>query len=238
VRSLNDPESVREEYSSDQRLTARAAAHRFGEGPAARELAFEAIAAGGPRRLLEVGCGQGWMAERIARELGTEVIALDQSEHMVELTRARGIEAIVGDVQELPFEDAAFDTVVALWMLYHVRDVDLGLAEMERVLEPGGRLVAVTNAGEHLRELYEALGLERRVVSFASDDAEQALARHFPRVERRDAFGWTDFPDRAAAQEYVDASLQTFGGQQLPAFDGPLRVRRAPTIFVAHKPAG
>jgi SAM-dependent methyltransferase len=140
-------------------------------------------------------------------------------------------------VQELPFADAAFDTVVALWMLYHVADVDRALAAMERVLEPGGRVVAVTNAAEHLRELYEALELTRRG-SFASDDAEEALERHFSRVERRDAYGWTDFPDRAAAQEYVDASLQTFGGRHLPAFDGPLRVRRAPTIFVAHKPAG
>jgi SAM-dependent methyltransferase len=237
VRSLNDPEAVREEYASDDRLAARAAAHRFGEGPDARELAFEAIAEGSPRRVLEVGCGQGWMAERIARELGADVVALDQSEHMVELTRARGIEALVGDVQELPFADAAFDTVVALWMLYHVADVDRALAAMERVLEPGGRVVAVTNAAEHLRELYEALELTRRG-SFASDDAEEALERHFSRVERRDAYGWTDFPDRAAAQEYVDASLQTFGGRHLPAFDGPLRVRRAPTIFVAHKPAG
>jgi SAM-dependent methyltransferase len=237
VRSLNDPESVREEYSSDARLAARAAAHRFGEGPDARELAFEAIAEGAPRRVLEVGCGQGWMAERIASELGVDVVALDQSEHMVELTRARGVEAVVGDVQELPFEDAAFDTVVALWMLYHVPDVDRALAELRRVLEPGGRLVAVTNAAEHLRELYAALELPGRM-SFASDEAEQALARHFPRVERRDAYGWTDFPDRAAAQEYVDASLQSFGARQLPAFDGPLRVRRAPTLFVAHKPAG
>jgi SAM-dependent methyltransferase len=238
VTSFTDPEAVREEYSSDDRLAARAAAHRFGEGPDARELAFEALAEGAPRRVLEVGCGQGWMAERIARELGADVVALDQSEHMVELTRARGIEALVGDVQELPFEDAVFDTVVALWMLYHVQDVDRALAELARVLEPGGRVVAVTNAGEHLRELYAALGLSRRPVSFASDEAEQALARHFAPVERRDAFGWTDFPDRAAAQRYVDASPQSFGGLQLPAFDGPLRVRRAPTIFVAHKPAG
>ena len=238
MSALNDPQAVREEYASDARLAARAAAHRFGEGPDARDLAFEAIAEGAPRRVLEVGCGQGWMAERVQQELGAGVLALDQSEHMVELTRSRGIEALVGDVQALPFGDAEFDTVVALWMLYHVQNIELALSEIERVLEPGGRLVAVTNAHEHLRELYEALGLERPPVPFHSDEAEIVLGARFARVERRDAFGWTDFPDRAAARGYVDASPTLFEHHPLPEFDGAFRVRRAPTIFVAHKIPG
>ncbi len=231
---LNDPEAVRREYSTDTRLAARAAAHRFGSGPDAVELLFDAIAESAPRRVLEVGCGQGALAERMQRELGAEVTALDQSEHMVELTRARGVEALVGDVQALPFADGMFDSVVAAWMLYHVPDVERALAEIRRVLKPGGRLVAVTNAREHLRELYEPLGLER-VVPFRSDEAEGLLRGRFASVERRDAFGWTNFPDRAAAQVYVDASQSSFGLRQLPPFDGPLRVRRAPTIFVAAK---
>ena len=45
---------------------------------------------------------------------------------MVELARARGVDARVGDVQELPFADGAFDCVVAAWMLYHVPDLDRG----------------------------------------------------------------------------------------------------------------
>jgi SAM-dependent methyltransferase len=237
VSDLNDPGAVREEYASDARLAVRASAHRLGEGPDARALAFEAIAEGAPRRVLEVGCGQGWMAERVQQELGADVVALDQSERMVELTRERGVEALVGDVQALPFGDSEFDAAVALWMLYHVEDIELGLSEIERVLEPGGRLVAVTNALEHLRELYEAIGLERPAVPFHSDEAEVRLRARFARVERRDAFGWTDFPDRAAAQEYVDASRSMFQGRRLPDFDGPFRVRRAPTIFVAHKNA-
>ena len=67
------------------------------------------------------------------------VTFVDLSQRMVELARARGIaDAHVGDVQELPFADASFDTVVAAWMLYHVPDLDRGLAEIARVLEPGG----------------------------------------------------------------------------------------------------
>jgi len=54
-------------------------------------------------------------------------------------------------------------------------------------------------------------------------------------VERRDAHGWVAFPDRAAAQSYVDASPQVLAGGRLPEFEGPLRVRRAPVVFVADK---
>jgi ubiquinone/menaquinone biosynthesis C-methylase UbiE len=47
----------------------------------------------------------GELSERIAMELGADVTAVDSSERMVELTRAPGIDARVGDVQALPFED-------------------------------------------------------------------------------------------------------------------------------------
>ena len=65
---------------------------------------------------------------------------------MVELTCSRGVEALVGDVQALPFDDGSFDAAVAAWMLYHVPDVDRPIAELAPVSRPGGRLVAVTNS--------------------------------------------------------------------------------------------
>jgi SAM-dependent methyltransferase len=232
---LEDPDSVANEYASDERLAKRIAAQRFGKGPDARELAFAAIAEARPRRVLEVGCGRGELAERIASELGAGVVAVDQSAHMVELTRARGIEAHVGDVQQFDLPDAAFDGALAAWMLYHVPDVDQALAELARVLRPGGRLVAVTNGADHTQELYSLLGLERPRTTFLAEDAPSLLARHFERVEVRDARGWIVFPSRTEAQEYVDASIVLFGHGQLPPFDGELRVRRSPVVLVADK---
>jgi SAM-dependent methyltransferase len=235
---LDDPDIVRKEYASERGLATRKAAYRFASGPDPRQVAFEAVAERSPRRVLEVGCGEGELAERIKTELGCEVVAVDQSERMVELTRARGVDAQVGDVQALAFDDAEFDCAVAAWMLYHVPDLDRALVELARVLGAQGRLVAATNSLEHLLELHEALGVDRGHSSFGGQNGEELLRRHFSRVERREAYGWIDFPTRGAAQDYVDATI-VLGGLgprgRLPVAEGPLRVRRAPVVFVADK---
>ena len=232
---LDDPDTVREEYATERGLANRKAAYRFAEGPDARQVAFDAVAEVSPQRILEVGCGEGELAERLVRELPSEVVAIDQSERMVELTRARGVDARVGNLHDLPFADGEFDCALAAWMLYHVSDVPGALGELARVLGPGGRLVAVTNAPEHLSELFDLAGTERGPASFSGANGEQLLREHFPSVERREAYGWIAFPDREAAQSYVDASVVLARGAQLPEFTGSLRVRRAPVIFVADK---
>ena len=228
--TLDDPAVVREEYASEARLAARKAAYRFAEGPDPREIAFAGVAEAQPRRILEVGCGEGELAERMLNELDAEVVAVDQSARMVEITRGRGVDARVGDVQDLPFADGEFDVAVAAWVLFHVPDVDRALSELARVAR---RLVAVTNGTDHLRELYGLLGVERPAMVFNAENGREQLERHFSHVERRDAGGWVAFPDRAAAQSYIDAAIVTEG--QLPQFDGPLRVRRTPVVFVATK---
>jgi hypothetical protein len=101
------------------------------------------------------------------------------------------------------------------------------------VLRPAGRLVAVTNSQGHLAEIYDLLGQERPPYPFSAEDGEARLLRHFSRVERRDAYGWINFPDHAAAQAFVDAMVSLCGGGRLPPGEGSVRVRRAPTIFVA-----
>lgn len=233
--TLHDRDVVRVEYSTEAGLLARRAAYKNATGPNAPEMVFEAVAEVRPRHYLEVGCGPGELADRVGRELGSEVVALDISPRMVELASERGVDARVGDVQELPFADASFDCVVAAWMLYHVPDVPRALQELARVLRPGGRLVAVTNDVDHLQELREQLGLSQRSAwTFSGDNGEKLLRGFFSTVEVRDARGDVTFPDRDAALAYVRASVTLFEGRdQLPKFDGPLVVRRSPVIFVA-----
>jgi SAM-dependent methyltransferase len=232
---LDDPELVRSEYADESRFAVRAAAWASATGPDPRELAFEAVAEGAPTSVLEVGPGRGELAARIKEELRPDVVAVDQSERMVALTRARGVDARVGDVQELPFADGTFDCVLAAWMLYHLPDIDRGLAEIRRVLRPGGRFVAVTNTAFNLPELWSLYGERaQRIHGFNAENGEEILRRHFARVERRDARGTVRFPDRDAARRYVASSVTRRDlAPELPEWEGPLDCTRHSVVFVA-----
>jgi SAM-dependent methyltransferase len=232
---MHDPAVVRAEYEDETRLAARKAANAGGDGPDARQMLFEAVVERSPARILEVGCGEGELAERLLYETSADVVAIDQSPRMVELARKRGVRAVVGRAEELPFDDESFDCVVAAWMLYHVEDLTRALGEILRVLAPGGRLVAVTNGQDHLKELYELIGREGWVRShFTAEIADDLLRRDFASVERRDAHSWMVFPDAEAAQVYV-SSLVLLEGARVPTVDGEIRARRLPSIFVAEK---
>jgi len=150
---------------------------------------------------------------------------------MVEVTRGRGVDARIGDVQRLDLPDAAFDCVVAAWMLYHVADLDSALSELARVVAPHGRVVVVTNAAGHLRELFEPIGGKPWRHRFDSDAAERLLRAHFARVERRDAYGWVVF-DEEAAKRYLATAVDADTVARAP-ISGPIRARRLPTILVA-----
>ena len=186
--TLDDPGVVREQYAREDNLRARQAIWVGATGTDPKAVLWRTLEEWRPTRLLEVGGGQGELAERMQRELGSQVTFLDLSPRMVELARARGIDAREGDVQELPFDDASFDTVVAAWMLYHVPDVDRALAEIARVLEPGGALIAVTNSVDHLAEFRELVGYREDLShTFSRENGEEFLRRHFAKVERFDA---------------------------------------------------
>jgi SAM-dependent methyltransferase len=230
----HEPRVVHAEYEDETRLAARKAAYAGAEGPDARDVLFDAVAESSPRRILEVGCGEGELAERLVRELSAAVVAVDQSPRMVELARQRGVDARVGRAEQLDFEDETFDCIAAAWMLYHVEELDRALAEFTRVLRPRGRLVAVTNGRDHLRELYELVGRERIASNFTAEDAEVLLPQHFSRVERRDAHGWLVFPSSEEAQAYV-SSFVLLAGARVPPPDGEIRIRRLPSVFVAEK---
>ncbi len=232
MSALNDPELVARDYADETGLSARSAAQQLASGPDPRQTAFDAVAECEPGLVLEVGPGLGELAERIMRQVDARVVAVDQSERMVELTAARGVEAIVGDVQDLPFRDGIFDCALAAWMLYHVPDLNGALRELRRVLRPGGRLVAVTNSAHSQRELWELVGY-RPEYSFGAENAESALLRHFTVVERRDVRGAVTFPDREAAHHYVSSSpMAAHLADNLPFFDGPLVASRHVAVFV------
>jgi SAM-dependent methyltransferase len=229
---INDAAAVARQYATEANLEARRSLYAETEGPDPRELAFEAVAEVAPARVLEVGGGPGELAARLTAEVGCDVTMLDISPRMVELAVRRGVDAHVGDVQDLPFDDASFDCALAAWMLFHVPDLDRGLAELARVLRPGGRLVAVTNGEDHMRELRAIAGAAAWARPFTRENGAAILRRHFRDVERRDADGWATIEDHDVVRGFVE-SLDHDGPIDLLPYELPLRCRRASTVFVA-----
>jgi SAM-dependent methyltransferase len=236
IRGADDPAYVRSQYEDETGLRARKAIYSEIGGIDARQVAFDAVREVTPARVLEVGCGEGELAERLVSQLGVELVALDQSERMVELARARGVDSRVGDVQQLPFEDGSFDVAVAAWMLYHVPDLERALRELARVLRPGGRLVAVTNYANHLSEMFNLVGLERWDLPFGGENGAALLAPHFSRVDVRDGTGTVVFPGAEPIRSYLRSSARLAAyAERVPELDEPLLAHRRCVVFVADK---
>jgi SAM-dependent methyltransferase len=236
--TIHDPDVVRREYESEEGLRARASVYQGLAGPDSRQIAFDAVRDAAPARVLEAGCGWGEFAARVRQELGAAVVAVDISPRMVELARERGVDARVGDVQELPFDDGSFDCAVAMHMLYHPADIDRALSELARVLRPGGTLVATTNGMRHLEELWLLVGRDKskEVRHFFSEDGEELLRRHFEVVRRTDVESPLEFPDAEAVRGYVASSIgHKHLADRVPELDGPLVATRRGTVFVAEK---
>jgi SAM-dependent methyltransferase len=236
TRALDDPVLVREEYATEDGLRARGSVYEGLAGPDARDVVFAAVAERAPARVLEVGCGLGELAARLVTETRATVTAVDLSPRMVELTRARGVDARVADAAELPFADGSFDCVAANWMLYHVPDLDGALAEMARVLASRGRLVAATNGVRHLEELWSLVGRDKagEPRHFMAEDGAERLAPWFEHVERRDVVSAVTFADAAAVRGYVSSSVaHKHLAAHVPELASPLMATRRATIFVA-----
>lgn len=235
---LDNPVLVQWEYASEERLRTRNAMYRdLLVGPNAEEEMFAAIAEVAPTRVLDVGCGTGEMAQRIATEVGSAVIAIDTSPRMVKLTRERGIDARLGDVQDLRFADGEFDCVLAGWVLYHVPDRDRAISEIARVLRPGGRLVASTMAENNLSEVWDLLGESwGRDISFDRTNGKAQLEPHFARVEQRDYDSTVVFPNTEAVRGFVAASMtKAHLANQVPELSGPFHAGARHSVFIAEK---
>lgn len=230
---LDDPAVVRRQYEREDNLRARQGLYGEVSGPRPHDVLWQTLVEWQPQTVLEVGGGPGELAERMQRELGARVSFVDVSPRMVELAQARGIDAQVGDIQHLPFADGTFDTVVAAWMLYHVPDIDRGLAEVARVLQPGGALVAVTNSVHHLREFRELIALpDNWVETFSRENGESFLGRHFAHIDRFDMETVVTVRDRATLVAYRDS----LSGETRPVPEDvelPFVVHGHSTIFVA-----
>ena len=139
--AANDYDSFAEVYSAENEVNL---ANAYYERPAMLALAGDVA----DRRILDAGCGSGPLFASL-RDRGAIMTGFDNSAGMLELARRRlgdDADLQVADLgRPLPFPDSAFDDVVASLVLHYLEDWSAPLAELRRVLKPGGRLIASVN---------------------------------------------------------------------------------------------
>jgi ubiquinone/menaquinone biosynthesis C-methylase UbiE len=131
----------------------------FGRINAVREQTLRVAALQRGQSVLDVGCGTGVLTRLAAQAVGAvgRAVGTDASPQMVAVAKkssarmATPIEFRVAPIEHLPFDDGEFDAALSSLMLHHLPDdlKDRGLAEVRRVLKPGGRLVVVDLSGAH-----------------------------------------------------------------------------------------
>ncbi len=107
--------------------------------------------------LLEVGCGTGLILQRTAN-FARSAKGVDLSPGMLALARERGLTVVEASATELPFEDESFDVAYSFKVLAHVREIELALSEMARVVRKGGFLLAEFYNPNSFRGLAKRLG--------------------------------------------------------------------------------
>lgn len=186
-----------EQYATSENLDARARLHREFATATVPFHDWEAALIDWPpdASVLECGCGSGrfWESPMLPRSI--RLTLTDLSPGMVsEAVERAGVAGFVTadgrecDVQALPFDDCAFDVVIANHMLYHVPDPDRALAEIARVLTPDGVVLASTNGYGHMREINDLKEAcfggtaEKLFEVFGIDTGEQRLREHFAQL--------------------------------------------------------
>lgn len=156
---------------------------------------------------------------------------------------------------ELPFEAGSFDVVIAMHMLYHLPDPAVAIAEMFRVLKPGGFLAVTTNGPGNMRELYSLTTVfgsdpcDPAAAAFGFDEADRMMNAQFGNVtmqeypaklritEQEDVFlALTSYPPGDTADEI---QLKRFREVIADAFShggGVLDTRKETALFLSRKP--
>jgi ubiquinone/menaquinone biosynthesis C-methylase UbiE len=134
-------------------------------------------------RVLEAGCGTGLILKEIA-PLAKTAVGLDLSPGMLARARARGLRVVHGSVTDLPFDDESFDLAYSFKVLAHVERIEHAMAEMARVVAPGGHVIAEFYNPWSLRGLIKRWKPPTRISTATNDDAVYTRYDSLPSVRR------------------------------------------------------
>jgi demethylmenaquinone methyltransferase/2-methoxy-6-polyprenyl-1,4-benzoquinol methylase len=129
-----------------------AAVLSFGQDPRWRRAMVDVVRAQSSERVLDVATGTGLVAQELVRRYGCEVVGLDQSPQMLAGAQARlqadrklaeQVSLVRGEAEQLPFAEEEFDHLTFTYLLRYVEDPPATVAELARVVKPGGRIASL-----------------------------------------------------------------------------------------------
>lgn len=204
-----------EQYRDSSRLNARARLHeKYGRRDWVSWLTSQLSWKDGGR-CIDIGCGPGsfWEAAVLNLPAGLMVELVDLSPGMVRtaIDRVRRlgtyahVDGCEADAQALPYPDGAYDTALAIHMLYHLPEPARGVAEIRRLLARNGEALIVLNGPANMRQLsdvvvtvFDGPGLDRSAPTLDLDRGEVLCREHFGCVER------VDYPDELTCTDPQD----------------------------------
>jgi SAM-dependent methyltransferase len=148
---------------------------------------------GAGRDIFEAGCGTGLLLEEAAR-IGRSALGLDLSRGMLGLARQRGLRVVQGSLTQVPLPDASVDLVYSMKVLAHVPPIREAVAELARIVRPGGHLLLEFYNPYSLRYLAKVLGGAAPIADGTTD---------------RDVY--TRYDTLATARGYLPAGLEYVG---------------------------
>lgn len=221
-----DPKHLTEKmYSNESQLSTRIRTHELYTQPKQDFTAWvlDQITWHGIQRVMDVGCGAGFYIQPLHNRLaaGSLIISADLSLGMLRDVAAKPFAAhsnlLNANVHRIPLPEASLDVVLANHMLYHVPDIPAALAEVRRVLRPGGFLLAATNSvrsmtrfKEEIQAAYHQLGFpiqfpDAITDQFSLENGQALLQQAFPDVRSQRFESALVFPEAAPVCAYVNS---------------------------------
>jgi SAM-dependent methyltransferase len=196
-------------------------------------------AIGKPKRMLDLGCHDGTWTRRLADRFGCDdVVGVEIQEGPAAQARAKGIRVEIGNLdREIPSVGDAFDLVHANQVIEHVASIDLFLAELYRVVRPGGFAIISSENGSAWHNVFAAAmgwqifsltnvsaraGAVGNPLALHNDDAPVAAS-----WTHKTIFNYQGFRDIFGVHGFVDVRVAGAGYHPLPAIVGKWEPRHS-----------